>query len=413
MAQVPESGVLIIETGYRCPDLTAVNFLPFAPEQDTSNLINLSGGFGPIKPSIVNAKQLSGILGAGTLFPGSGTIEQLSRLFWCVKSWTLEINALVYAPGNECFVQDVNFVNLNLLDIFASGILPANNLPISNAGNQAALSAEAVPIDSIMKWEELICRDKYFCWCPPQLLQTGFALLNFNNFNNTPFINTWSMQMTDDGSDELPPNAYGIWNLAIMNSDFLCRQGASILPTGQLPCFTPTGMDDVDLNSYSLAPQINSGALLDYTGQITGYGYVPVLSGFPPVLAYRPTYDKTDPDISGRDPNLFNPTNNCEYFPMIYFDYRMINGPLGQTVECAMNVRASTIQPGPGYSTAGSFSILDSNITGYSNNQSLITQRELFSCPLYCPASESSQISLTVTMTPLAYWINTDGTVNY
>jgi hypothetical protein len=82
---------MILDTGYICPEFSYLGFVPFAPETNVHALINSSGWNGPTQ-QISGLTGVSGVLGPGTFYPGSGSIDQITRSFWCVKSWQLNVN---------------------------------------------------------------------------------------------------------------------------------------------------------------------------------------------------------------------------------------------------------------------------------------------------------------------------------
>lgn len=445
MATLPESGVLKNEQGFRCPDMQRFNFLPFAPEENLDALINVSGFNGPIPQvgHLAPVNQLSGVLGNGSLYPGSGSLEQLSRLFWCVKAWSLNVTivtlqvpassgiwsdpfdnfiAPLSAPDvfKQCFIQNsFDAKTLHLTDIYGSGTFIDPTQSLDSPANNSQLKAHAIPLDPIMSWHELSCRNRYFSWAPPPRLQTGFYTMNVSQETNSPYIMTFDMfaNSSDPLQNINPPSAYGMWNLSIMNSDAICRERAIKMPTGAMPCIIPSGTGLEDVQAYSLAPQFYSGALIDDTGRITGYGYHPIVSGCPPVLAHWKTYDPKDPTTSGRDPNIFNPDVSHTYFPLIYFMLRLRSAPIDdQNQICAFAADICSLQPQSGWNVAGTFVIYDSNITGYSNTLALKAQQEIFKAPLYAPGANAN-LFVSVTLTPNQYWINQSptesGTINY
>lgn len=436
------------QTGDLIPDMCRINPFPFRISESTGNLLNLSGKYGPIKiPDNQLAGGLSmksGVLGAGTFYPASGSLDELLRLFYSVKSWQLTYNlsaqeSFIELPGCELdllqnqeaihfldysIFNENNSKNLHLLDYYSNSnskdiyTIKTDDFfnPISNV--------DCYPSDPIQKWQDLFCRKRYFTWSPPQDLINKFnSGLYFNdpNYTNNPYILQFLAEFELDGGDGvsncyptfLDLAVYSYFQLSIMNPEFLTYTGIGL-------GFTPeTGLeklnpDSGNFNNFFGSVWESGYNLTDKWGQIIGYGQKNL-----PIVDVQNVYHKEyvekniEGDINDLDVN-FNPPYNKSYYPLIYFCSNVKTAPSNAPFTIP-DIFISTKVQSENALPIGVLNIYDTLIgdsliqTNSSNNPiSGLATRLMFSLPLFS-STNTLTYSINVNLTPTQFWISNSG----
>jgi hypothetical protein len=438
---------MIVDTGYRCPEVQSFGFFPFAVTTDINELVNQSGFSGPIPKLDENRPGLSGVIGDGTFYPASVNLDSLSRLFWCVKDYSVQIrlskisfgsliqcNALAFPdlyPPISAYVYcgigtfhgagarldngdiDVKVMavqdycshgsNSKLFNVNRQGQCPTD----LNAKTSAPNKNICCPINPPQKFNDLLCRKDYLTWAPKQEEWQHFNIGNYTAIKS-PFFSYWTQFRVTEPL-VLPPyecnypslyydNVASMFTFSLMNGDALAYSGNSTRYVSQnyIPPYSEA-VSPLDCLGKS------GEALTNEWGEITGYGINPKPSGLhiPPLFFYgtgTPEYPMTG-------------LNKGSYFPFTHFQMRLRNQAEGLAAQCPVNEVITSIMPRKGAQSVGVVKIMDF-ISGSSRDADNFTTIMQF--PLYTASNLSqNQLQIEVMIRPGALWVSSSGTPTY
>lgn len=427
------------ETGDLIPDMTRFGAFPFEICETISGVYNISGSGGPINavpPQTAGGlRTFSGITGPGTFYPMSGSLDQILRMFWAVKSWSMTMTSTIgtvttavpLCPTNPGITEVVSYSigpaplkHLALLDLYNHTGGGTGYTLKQDSGITSTIGGNiCVPSDPIQKWTDLMCRKNYFHWSPPQEVINIFAdprstLTQQTGALKSPYVSIQSVNYTSNldsfGCLFGGNNVFSYFSLAIMNPDFLVQSG--VVKTGER--FLEELNPDKGQYKNSLGNDWESGhALTDKWGQITGYGRVYKPSGYIPNVFHK---NYIDPDQTGKLEDgeryipEFNPSNHNSYFPLIHFFAKFRNSNAGlRDITLPADTVITTRAPFGNARSLGNLTIYDvitnDSATGTAGNQNA---RVVASIPLY-GGSAAQWFNVNVTLAPEAFWINNSG----
>lgn len=414
---------MILDTGAKCSDSLFLGIFPFGIAEDYAELLNLSGYSGPIPvDAIETTKRFSGVLGDGTFYPAAAKLDHLSRLFWCVKSWTMNIKFTrsmfaqevqcfnpffnpLFAPIGPSFLSTFQYCiiggydgspnNLSATDILVkqlslqdycsfysaayntdkSGVCPIkSNLSNSNRNT-------CIPINPIQRFEDMLARNSYFTWGPTEEEITEFETGRvFTGFNG-PYFDDWTQFMVINPIDPLIlgydcgiipaiEKVKSYFTLSIMDLDGLAYSGLSkIYNGGYFPELYPES-EVAPFDELGLSGEV----LKNKWGEVTGYG-----------INKKPfeTWSPLVYDIGlGIPYSGFNaPENSSLYYPFIHFQMRFRNGAANNPKFCPMNETITSIYyQNQGLQKVGNLTIKD-HLT--NNTITGLAASTIISIPLY------------------------------
>lgn len=420
------------ESGNRVPLIQRMGYFPFVISEDLSGVYNIQNYNGPIEYDgpISPEPMFSGCLGNGTYYPSSGSLDQLLRLFWGVKAWTIQINSSslnsqTVSCGGLPFVLTYSldtFITKNLIlqDYWSYYNTTGEFTSLVDNGSTTNFpnNGTCVPNNPIQKFEDLHCRKEYFTWMPDtgsisqfvprtQGLFTGVRTPYSTRFNIFRQVSPYDNQCYASTYSQVQ----SIFGLSIMSPDFLTYSGM-IGQTGDSYFVEPT-VDSGNYNNFLGSQWVSGDFLTNQWGEITGYNK-PTLkaSGNIPLVYYKEYINKDDPTLSQEEKDKYieklNPEIPNNYFPLIYFYMKVANNEqVTSTFNFPVNEFISTRAPSRTSKRVGTLSIRDGNGNIPSGSQTTI-----FSCPLY-GSSINPVMNANVILTPTAYWLTTSGTINY
>ncbi len=434
---------MILDTGYRCPEMQSFGFFPFAISEDINELLNQSGFSGPVPKMNPTRPGLSGVLGEGTFYPVGVHLDQLSRLFWCVKDYNIQfklskisqadfvecsvlafpelfppITAFVYCgigtfDGSTSAAILPGFVNSKTLTIqdYCSYLAktgtynanPPNICPTDIYGKDTPNKQYCVPVNPIQKFNDLLCRKSLMTWAPKQQEWNDFNTGNYKAIDS-PYFMYWS-QFRVTYPLVLPPYECGLpvifdditasmFTLSIMDSDALAYSGNSIRFASQN--YIPPYSDRVD--PFDCLGK-SGETLTNSWGEITGYGTNPKPSGVYTPAVYNAGTGTLEYPLTG--------ANKGSYFPFVHFQFRLRNKFEGLSRNCPINELITSIQPKKNSPLIGTLKIMDfiSGSTPSADNATTIMQ-----VPLYVNSSlGASDIKIEVEVRPGQHWVNSQG----
>lgn len=398
----------MFDSGILCPEFSSFGFFPFPISRDYQELLNYSGFSGPIPKLNSTRGGTSGIIGDGTFYPGSGNLDAMSRLYWCVKDYTLNIQ--IFRQVNNCLIgeqsedghsvgtPDQSFQTLTTQDYCSFnaptgtfGKDPISFCPTELYGLNNPNTNTCVPINPIQKFNDLLCRQSYFSWSPQQS--------DWNNFNN-PNINLATginspylieFQQSDISSDiTLEQSVFGLINFSLMDINSLGVSG-NFPQTLGITGYYPSLIDS--LPPFSCLGK-SGEALTNNWGEITGYGVNIKPSGiFTPYL-----FDQYNL-ISG-----YPATGNIQSFcPFVYFYLRLFN-QVSATESCPVNDKISSLMTLPNQIPIGALNIYDFIANNTPTGQAAT---RILTLPLFSEETNNpSQINVVVNLNPSNEWIN-------
>ena len=427
---------MILDTGYRCHELTHMGLLPFAAEEDYHALYNQSGYSGPIKDiQEVNIaiSGFSGILGPGTPYPTSGTIDQITRMFWGVKSWNLSVslqrnmdlgqvfcnpvwqfhycdiggyrgvNGLIEAPilftSKTLTMQDYCSNTSNNFNIDKKFRCPYSEYSGTNPNTQICSA-----VNPIQKFDDLVCRKTYASWTPTNQdwnnFTTGVTIVDLAKLKKNPYISQGTQFRVFSSPDisfscpDVPffQDVYSMFALSIMDPHSFVNSGSCLaFTTG----YTPETYDD----QYPFDCLGRSGETLASShGDITGYGINPKPSGINIPLLY---------DIGTGISDEMKPRKNSDqnFFPLINFNFalRTFSTAVGSNNICPVRDRVSSLRQRLGQKRVGRLIIRDfisgANATDLDLN--------IMTIPLFATSTTSpTQFFVEAVLQPQDLWVN-------
>lgn len=422
------------ESGNLVPSIERYNFLPFAITENVDECYNISGFSGPINYNgpTIPTRMFSGVAGNGSFYPGSGTLEQLVRLFWGVKAWTLQITS------SSLNSQQVSCNGLPITLNYEIGGFITKTLILQDYWSYVAKTGEfsplvdpgvgsvatfpnrgtCVPVDPIQKYEDLFCRKKYFCWMPDTESIAQFVPRTQGLFTGvrTPYSERFDIFRRASFETNCYPSTFvgvqSMFGLSIMNPDFLVYSGMN-RQTGS-GWYEPLNIDSGNYNNF-LGSRWESGNILtNRWGEITGFGHYLSASGNVPNVLYKEHIDINNASDEEKEKYIpeFNPEFPNNYFPLIYFYMKVANNEsVTSTYNFPVNEYISTLAPTPSAKRVGTFKIYDNNI-GVNNTTTGVAAKTIFQCPLY-GSSVNPMLNADVVLNPTSFWLTNSGENNY
>jgi hypothetical protein len=446
---------MIVDTGYVCPEFSHLGLFPFAITDNPQELYNASGYSGPTIPLDVEAtlSGVSGIYGPGTFYPSSGTIDQLTRMFWCVKSWDLNVNISrimatetmiceiiifdpflpfppfvnafgycsigAFAGNNNVIPPPMNWMSKTLTAqdycSFSSAGLNYNNNRVGNCPYHLYSGANpnerfCSPINPVQKFNDLLCRQSFFSWSPKEEEIRHFITGNPREIKNSPYIAQGLQFRVLNPAEILAfgyrcpvdvyfQDVYSIFSLSIMDANALAISGNSLRGvSGYYP--------DLFDEQYPFGCLGKSGEVLTTSwGEITGYGVNLKPSGIDIPLVY---------DLKTGSPSFpINPKSPRHFMPLVHFQMKLKTPSLAVSNSnfCAVNDTLSTIRTRSGQKKIGDFVIRD-HISGFTNEA--LRNTEIMRIPLYATSNTNpSQYFIEAIMQPRDLWVTSSGTPRY
>jgi len=436
---------MILNEDYRCPSVSYIGLFPFGIEDDCQTLVNQSGYSGPVESlsSPSDRNTISGVLGDGTFYPQSGGLDSLSRMFWCVKSWNLTVyisrvmnagivdcvhplsefalpEAVLFPPLSTFAYCGIGVYNGSFSQLPDPQILFSKTLTTqdycSHTSDGIKLNQDSsgscpyseyssvnenrnvcVPINPVQKFDDLLCRESYFSWCPTEEIVSGFNNDSTYDSLDSPYLDKILQFRVIDPSilvagydcdfDPLFDTCYSLFNLSIMDTKALAISGSCVKTfDGYYPDFN---------NSHENYRKQKCGPsgenIVDKYGVITGYGYNKDLSGYNPPLVF--------------DNNLFNTSNESSSFnPFVLFQLKLRTQKLSvsSTNTCPINDTFSTLQFRAGQKPFGKLKINDF-VSGLSN--AALEATRIYEIPIYAASTiSSSEYSIEAVLTPIEFW---------
>lgn len=443
---------MILDTGFRCPDFTHLGLVPFAPSTDYRVLLNSSGWSGPVS-QLAGLTGFSGIFGPGTFYPNSGSIDQITRMFWCVKAWDLTINIsrIMAADPMTCrsiffdpflpfppFIDAFGYCSIGAFAGNSNTLPPAmnwsnkilttqdycsydsaglnynrdrsGNCPYYLNSGSAPNTNICVPINPIQKFNDLLCRQSFFSWSPTEEDVANFFTGDIRSIQTSPYV-TRGLQFRvltpseilllgyDCPTDFYFQDVYSIFSLSIMDTDSLAYSGNSLRNfTG----FYPVTYDEQS----PFACYGRSGEVLTNSwGEITGYGINKKMSGISSPYIYDINTGFAGYTVSGSDPRRF--------FPFIHFQMALRTPILSvsDSNSCPVNDIISNIRTRAGQRQVGSLIIRDF-ISGFTTEA--LRNTEVMNIPLYAQTNtNATQYFIEAILQPRDLWVSTSGTPRY
>jgi hypothetical protein len=443
---------MILDTGYICPEFSYLGFVPFAPETNVHALINSSGWNGPTQ-QISGLTGVSGVLGPGTFYPGSGSIDQITRSFWCVKSWQLNVNIsrVMAADKMTCqlliidptlpfppFLDAFGFCSIGAFAGDSNTLPPAMNWTTKTLPTQDYCSYISAglnynkdrsgncpyylysgfslntnvcsPLNPIQKFNDLLCRQSYFSWSPPEEDIAMFLTGDINLVKSSPYVTRGTQFRVLTPAEILllgyvcPVNfyfqdVYSIFSLSIMDSDGVALSGGCLR---NLSGYKPELYD----NQYPFGCYGKSGEVLTNSwGEVTGYGINKKLSGISAPHLFDIGTGYVGITATGNDSRRF--------FPFLHFQMALRTPVLSvsNTNFCPINDIVSTVRTRVGQRQIGTLKIQDF-ISGFSTQA--LNNTTIMTVPLYAQTNTSqTQYLIEATLKPLDLWVSASGTPKY
>lgn len=435
---------MIIDTGYRCHELTHLGLLPFAITEDYTELYNQQGYSGPCLPineSNAAISGFSGILGPGTPYPVSGTIDQITRQFWGVKSWnlTVKVSRIMSASSVECpikiydpflpFPPFMSFFNYCSIGAYAGeqGSIPPPMVVISktltmqdycshSSNNSNKDRTGSCPYNSysginpntqvccatnpIQKFNDLLCRTSYGTWSATEEDWRYFETGNIRDLRYNPYIdksfqfrvysNPGLLGMYDCPDSIYYEDVYSMFSLSIMDSHGFVPSGSC---TASISGYIP--------DTYDYMPPFScygkSGEVLTSSyGDITGYGINKKPSGVSIPLVY---------DAFTGISNNFPITGIKTFFPLINFNMQMRTNStvVSNSNLCPVKDRISSIRQRAGQKRVGELIIRDF-VSGLGSP--LDKDLAIMKVPLFATTTtNSAQFYIEATLQPQDTWV--------
>ena len=427
---------MILDTGYRCHELTYMGLLPFAAEEDYKALYNQSGYSGPIRDiqeTNIAISGFSGILGPGTPYPCSGTIDQITRMFWGVKSWNLSVNiqrtmdaGYIYCFPTQHFhycdiggyrgdqysvATPILFTSKTLtMQDYCSNTSSGYNIdrkfrcPYSEYSGTNPNTQICSAVNPIQKFNDLVCRKTYASWTPTNKdwdeFTTGVTITDLAKLKKNPYISEGTQFRVFSSPDiflecsDVPffQPVYSMFALSIMDPHSFIHSGSCLaFTTG----YTPETYD----TQYPFDCFGKSGeSLASSHGDITGYGINPKPSGINLPLLY---------DIGTGINEDIKPRANSDknFFPLINFNFalRTFLTAVNHNSICPIKDRVSSIRQRIGQKRVGQLIIRDFISGANATHPDLNTM----TIPLFATTTTSpSQFTVNAVLQPEDLWVN-------
>lgn len=440
---------MILDTGYRCHELSRLDLLPFAIATDVDLLYNQSGHSGPVIAIPENNPAISGfsgVLGPGTAYPVSGTLDQVVRQFWAVKSWNLTITMsrvmddrwedcpivlydpfLPFPPSfrffNSCSIGAYagNYGQIPPPMIIASKSLTLqdycsnqstgynldrrNICPYSDFSGVTPNSQTCCAINPAQKFNDLLCRKSYASWMPTDEDWNTFATGNLRDLRFNPYVSK-TFQFRVYSNPELITmyrcsdtvyfeDVYSMFSLSIMdNHNFTNSQSCNIPVSGYYP--------DIESGAYPFdCFGVSGESLISSYGDITGYGVNKKPSGIDIPLLF---------DVGTGVSEEFAPDEHDPktYFPLINFKMRLRTNSTSVSDGnlCPVNDSISSIRTRRSQSRVGQLVIRDF-VTGAGST--LDSDLAIMEIPLFATTTtRPATFSVDAVLQPSDFWVYSD-----